>query len=191
MGPVTRKSHPRGTTLIEAMVAMSIVLIGLLGLAQIQTLVVRTNHFAKRMAQASALAVDMEENIKRWGYTDSRLNSPVTVLSMNDNEITSRWDMGRGTTTSYQAHFSDKASDPNAVTPNALGATFQGLPTDIDADGTADFTRYWNVITVNTTGTPTANGKLVQIIIRWREPGLGFRQVTASAFKPNPAVALE
>jgi hypothetical protein len=95
--------------------------------------------------------------------------------------------MGNRASSSYTAQYSDKALDSNASTPAALGAGYQGLSSDVDGDGVADFTRYWNVFRVNMGAGGAENGKLVQIIVRWKEPGFGYRQVTTSTFKHNPA----
>ena len=161
--------------MIEALISIVIVLIGLLGLASLQTTVVRANRFGRRMAQASALAVDLEGNVRRWAYTDARLAAATTVNSLSDSSITGGWDLGRAATPSYTPGFSD----------TNIG-TYQGLSVDIDGDGVADFTRYWNVFAVDLAGTGTANGKLVQIIVRWKEPVVGYRQVVSSTFKMNP-----
>ncbi|MGQ0507114.1 MAG: type IV pilus modification PilV family protein [Myxococcaceae bacterium] len=177
----------RGTSMIEALAAMSIVLVGLLGFLSTQTAVARSNHYSRRLRQASALASDLEENIRRWSYPDARLATNVTVNNFSDSAIVSRWDMGRAQTSTYQAHFSDKGSDANASNSSALGNSYQGVSSDANQDGTADFVRYWNVIAVDLNNTGTANGKLVQIIVRWKEPGFGFRQVTHTAYKANPA----
>lgn len=184
-------AKPRGTTLVEAMVAMTMMLIALLGLASLQQVVSRSSQFGRRMSQASALANDLQGNVRQWDYNDSRLTSSASVTATDATAVTSQWDLGHNTASSYTVQFSDKAGDTNASTPDALGTTYQGLPADIDGDGSADYTRYWNVYAVDLGGTGVPNGKLVQIIVRWKEPLFGYRQVTSSAFKANPAYALQ
>ncbi|MCI0571754.1 MAG: prepilin-type N-terminal cleavage/methylation domain-containing protein [Myxococcaceae bacterium] len=181
-----RRTHPRGVTLIEAMIAMVVLLIGLLGFASLQVITVRANQFSRRMTQASAMATDIEENIRRWTFNDPRLAPMATVTSLSDAAIQSRWDMGRADTPTYVAQFSEMPGDSHASTADALGAGYQGLSPDVDGDGDPEFTRYWNVFAADLQGTGTPNGVLVQIIVRWREPGTGFRQLTAMTFKPNP-----
>jgi Tfp pilus assembly protein PilV len=177
--PQNRASE-RGTSLIESMIAMAIVLVGLLGFASLQIVTSRVNHFNKRMAQASAMATDMAENVMRWSYADSRLSPSgmATINSTTDASLVSKWDLGRATTPAYTVQFSEAAGN--------LGTDYQGIAADVDGDGSAEFTRYWNVYAANFGGTPAANGKLVQIIVRWKEPGFGYRQVTTVAYKPNP-----
>lgn len=176
------RAAQRGTTLIEAMVAMSVVLVGLLGFASLQIITSRANQFNKRMTQATAVAMDFSENIKSWGYTDSRLTPSKTVTSFNDSGIKAGWELGREATPAPAPQFSDSL---------LTAANFQGLPTDSDRDGKTEFFRYWNVYAADLGGLGTADGKLVQIIVRWKEPGFGYRQVTTMAFKSNPQAIFE
>ena len=95
--------------------------------------------------------------------------------------------MGTSAQATQTAEFSDSPThDPNAGTYAALGTTYQGLSSDVDGDGTPDFTRYWNVYAVDATGSGTPSGKLVQIIVRWNEPQVGWHQVVVTTFKRNP-----
>jgi type II secretory pathway pseudopilin PulG len=180
------RAAQRGTSILEAMIAMAIVLVGLLGFAGLQIVTSRANQFNKRMSQATAVAMDLAENVKRWPYTDPRLETTALVASLEDESIEDSWDLGRSADLETKQHFSDKVSDPNASSSGALETGYQGVSTDADGDGQADFTRYWNVYALDVGSSGTPNGKLVQIIVRWKEPGFGFRQVTTVAFKPNP-----
>ena len=200
MTPMTphKRSFARGFTMIEALVALVIMLIGLLGLASLQVVGVRSNHFGRKMALSAILMRDLADSVQRWDYNDARLNAPRTIVtSTTDPTITSRWDMGRGTTASYIADYAEQAGDANGALQGQLtAANYTGLlATSVDADyGAAATTplglkRYWNVFTVDVTGSGDEAGKLVQIIIRWKEPGLGMRQITGSTFRPNPSVA--
>src|SRR5215471_12061078 len=175
---IPRKSH--GFTLIEAMITMAVLVIALTGFATLQVVGVQTNYFGDRLVQASQLATDLAENIERWPYTDSRL-TPVSTLTgsgaLSSTAITGGWDLGTASTTSYRAQYSDLASDPNANNPGALATNYQGLSSDVNGDGIPDFVRYWNVYAIDLSGSGTPNGLLVQIIVRWKQPGFGYRQV--------------
>ena len=48
-----------------------------------------------------------------------------------------------------------------------------------------DYQRYWNVWTTSFDGS-TTTGKFIQVIVRWKEPVLGYRQISASTFKEIP-----
>ena len=181
----------RGTTLIEAMIALTVLLIGMAGFATLQPVISRSNQFAKRVAAATTLATDFEENVHRWAYADTRLVPSMTLSGCNTTtmaacfadatNVTPKWDMGKTAAGAYTPDFSDAS----------LGASWQGLSADVDRDGTPEFFRYWNVFAIDPSGNGTPNGKLVQIIIRWKEPLYGFRQITSSTFKLNPAAPLQ
>jgi Tfp pilus assembly protein PilV len=178
----------RGSTLVEAMIAAAVFLVALAGLLPLQVMGARLNRFSDRTFAATSLATDLTENIARWDYSDARLLPLTTVSSFGDSSIASTWDMGSSSHASYTAQYSDSpATDHNASTSNALGSTYQGFSSDVDGDGAPDFTRYWNVYAVDLTGSGTPSGKLVQVIVRWNEPSVGWHQVAVTTFKRNPA----
>ena len=185
--PMRRKR--RGFTMIEAMITMAVLVIAFTGFATLQVIGVQANYFGDRLVQASELSTDLAENIERWPYTDSRL-TPLLTLSgpnaLSSTAITGSWDLGTASATSYRAQYSDLANDPNASNPGALATNYQGLSSDVNGDGIPDFIRYWNVYAIDLSNSGTPNGLLVQIIVRWKQPGFGYRQVTVSKFKRNP-----
>jgi type IV pilus modification protein PilV len=192
------RSAALGFTMIEALVSLAVMLVGLLGLASLQVVGVRSNHFGRKMALSSVLMHDLADSVQRWDYNDARLTAPrAIVTSTTDSTITSRWDMGRGTTAGYTADYAEQAGDANATNQGQLtAANYTGLlAANVDKDfGNAStaalgIRRYWNVFSVDVTGNGSENGKLIQIIVRWKEPGLGMRQITGSTFRPNPAVS--
>ena len=187
--PTKESNLARGFTLIEAMITMAVLVIAFTGFATLQVIGVQANYFGDRLIQASELATDLAENIERWSYTDSRL-TPLSTLSgstaMSNAAITGTWDLGTGATTSYRVQYSDLAADPNANNPGALATNYQGLSSDVNADGIPDFFRYWNVYAIDLSNSGTPNGLFIQIIVRWKQPGFGYRQITASKFKRNP-----
>ena len=185
---MSRPSAARGFTLVEAMVASAILMVALAALLPLQVVGARMNRWSERTLDATLLATDLSENISRWSYSDARLNPLSTVSSFTDSTVTASWDMGTSARASTRAEYSDSPKqDANALTFNALGASYQGLSADVNGDGTPDFTRYWNVYAVDLTGSGTPSGKLVQIIVRWNEPNVGWHQVAVTTFKRNPA----
>ena len=48
------------------------------------------------------------------------------------------------------------------------------------------FQRYWNVFLIDLNGSGAAQGTLVQVIVRWKEPNFGYRQVNTSFYKYDP-----
>lgn len=180
------RTSARGFTLIEAMISMAVLLVSALALASMQVMGTRTNRLGDRMVQASALATGFGDSIQLWAYDDPRLNMLTTVTDTNDPAIASKWDLGSAAATGYTVEYSDLAGDTNATNPGALGATYRGLSADVDRTAPNDFIRYWNVYGINLTGGAGEDGKLIQIIVRWKEPGVGWHQVTQSTYKRNP-----
>ena len=179
---------PRGFTMIEAMVASAILMIALSALLPLQVMGARMNRWSERTLDATFLATDLSENIARWSYSDSRLTALSTVSSLTDSTVTASWDMGTSDRAKVRAEYSDShKADQNATTYAGLGTTYQGLSSDVDGDGKPDFTRYWNVYAVDLIGSGTPSGKLVQVIVRWKDPNVGWRQVAVTTFKRNPA----
>ena len=199
-----RPRSQRGFSMIEAMIAAIVMLVGLLGLASLQIVGVRSNHFGRHMTQGSQLAQDLTENMQRWDYNDARLTPAVqrswTVTDTTSTSLVDKeWDMGRGASpthtdgSSYTADFSDftanasktSALDATFCTPNPPGCPYTGMSGDVDGDGVLDYQRYWNVWTTSFDGS-TTTGKFIQVIVRWKEPVLGYRQTSASTFKEIP-----
>ena len=205
MTPARRHARAqRGFSMIEALIAAIVMLVGLLGLASLQIVGVRSNHFGRHMTQGSQLAQDLIENMQRWDYNDQRLTPAVqrtwTVTNAPSTAaVDKEWDMGRGVSathtdgTSYTADFTDgttnagktAALDAAFCTPNPPGCTYIGMSGDVDGDGVLDYQRYWNVWTTSFDGS-TTTGKFIQVIVRWKEPVLGYRQTSASTFKEIP-----
>ena len=64
-----------GFTLLEVMVALSILMVGLLGLATMQMASIKGNFFASRVTEGSALASDRLEKLFALPYTDADLDA--------------------------------------------------------------------------------------------------------------------
>jgi type II secretory pathway pseudopilin PulG len=184
--PRIQSEMAHGFTLIEALITMTVLITAFVGLASLQVVGVQTNFFGNRMLQASSLATDLAESTHVWQYNDSRLTPLSTVSSTNDPAILS-WTLGTAKATPYTLEYSDLNPDPNATNAGAQGTSYQGLSTDVDKDGVPDFIRYWNVYNLDIGNTGTPQGKLIQIIVRWKQPGVGYRQVAMTAYKRNPA----
>lgn len=175
----------RGFTLIEAMLSLGILAVSLLGLAQMQIISVRSTHFARSTTVASGLGRDLVENMAMWRYDDARLAAPAKVDALDDGKVSELFDLGKDESvakTEIPVAFSDStASDPNVTTTNALGI-YDGLASP------EGFTRYWTPIEIDPDNDGVPDGKLVVVVVRWREPGFGFRQVVHTGYKANPGV---
>lgn len=174
--PLAARRSLRGTTLIEAMIAMAVLIVAFLALAGLQVSGVRSARFGDRMVQATSMATDLEENIKLWQYSDARLNATDTLTNTN---LVANWDLGN-----------QSAPTPTPQNDDSKLGTYLGLSRDVDRDGTNDFQRYWTVHAIDPTGAGGGNedGKLVQIWVRWKQPGSKaiYRQVSTMTFLRNP-----
>lgn len=176
--------------------ASVIMLIGLLGLAGLQVVGMRANNVGKRLAQASLLAQDLEENMQLWQYTDPRLtagNNPGPFSDTNAAAITQYWNTGRGASPAVQFDYTDGNDTTGATHVNQLAINYEGVLSPVNPSLPLSeqtiFSRYWNVFPVDLKGTGAAQGKLVQVVVRWKEPGATtyYRQVTSSFFKYDPS----
>jgi type IV pilus modification protein PilV len=69
--PKTRSQ--RGVTLIEAMVAMVVLLVGAIGMVSLHSTGVRIQGEAREITRATAIAQDLMNQIQTWEYADARL----------------------------------------------------------------------------------------------------------------------
>jgi prepilin-type N-terminal cleavage/methylation domain-containing protein len=66
---MTRRRHAKGFTLVEIMVAITLLSIGLLGMAGLTVGIMRGNALSSEVTTATALAQAKMEDIKRVGYS--------------------------------------------------------------------------------------------------------------------------
>lgn len=67
-------NHQKGLTLVEVLVATTILTIGLLGVALMQVMSITGNTFSKEMEVATQLSQDMIERLKGMPYDDNALH---------------------------------------------------------------------------------------------------------------------
>ena len=183
--------RPRGVTLVEIIVSMAVLTIGMLGLAHMQVVAVRQNQMAANMAIASSLGRDMAESISMWRYNDPRLQPIATIQNLSDTRIAKRFDLPRdedlASLSEYKMQFGEIAGDTSATNAGAIGE-YDGAGPDVKEKGKNFFRRYWNVFGWDPDGDSIPNAKFVVVVVRWREPGLGMRQVYTTAIKANEEV---
>lgn len=193
-------TRTRGFTIIEAMVALVVLAVGLLGLASIQVVAVKAASIGASMQKASALATDLLANMQQWDYNDARLNTTrTTITSTSDAAVaTAANDTSRAATPNPTPDFGEPSS--GATTNNALTlngtVVYQGLTAATLPGNTKTINRYWNVFPVQLpNGSTVAQGKLIQVIVRWTEQdlratgntsGAGYRQLVFTTYKTNP-----
>lgn len=184
-----RRRSMRGMSLVEVAISLVLLGIGLLGLAQMQVVGTRANRFGRNMTLATELARDLVENATLWRYGDPRLAPLATVPSLDDPKVTALFSLGSQEvlTGDDRPQFGEWAGDTNAIVPGALGL-YTGASADLDRDGQPDFRRYWTVLAVDPDGDGIVDSKFVVVVVRWKEAGVGMRQVFATAVKANAEV---
>ncbi len=135
-----------GFSLLEVLIAITILSVGVLAVAGMQSTSIKSNYASNRMANAIGLVQEKMEWLMGLGYTDIRLtdNNP----SNNGNLTTA---------------FGTSSSTGGAN--NYDGYLEQGIDRHGDAGG--DFDRFYNVAD----STPAPDMKTVAVMIRWQEKG--------------------
>ena len=169
----------RGLTLIEAMIAMVVMLIAAVGMLGLHVQGQKVNADAQKILRATAIAQDLSSQIALWPYTDPRLANASTA---NDALV---GDPGFA--------FEVDAPPPadHGEADLTLGGTlWNGIPT---ADLGSGYERYWNVAypvtpAFDTNGNGISDSMQVAVIVRFPSGG-GFRRVVLLSIKGNPAEA--
>ncbi|MBW2364914.1 MAG: prepilin-type N-terminal cleavage/methylation domain-containing protein [Deltaproteobacteria bacterium] len=68
-------ANEKGFTLIEALIALAIFSIGILGVATMQITAINSNTIARLQTEAAALATNRMERLHRLDYTDANLSN--------------------------------------------------------------------------------------------------------------------
>jgi len=169
----------RGFTLIEAMIAMAILLIGALGLTGIFQVGLQMNSDSRRMLHATAIAQDLLTNIQMWQYQDNVAGTPLAnVSAANDADLAD-------TALRFQTSLdpvADGYADHDEATVTAMGTAWTGIP----AASLGEFQRYWNVKYLDTNGNGVNDLVQIAVIVRWPH-GSGWRRVVLVTGKLNPA----
>ncbi len=150
----------KGLTLIEVLVALTILAIGLLGVALMQVISITGNTFSKEMAVATELGQDMLEKLRTFEYTETVEDPTLTEAgSPHDN--------------------SELSNATGFAQPNPLDA--RGMRTDaagVDLPLRL-YTRTWTVVDDD----PVIDMKTIAVTVSWQEKGTTDRSVTISAVK--------
>jgi type II secretory pathway pseudopilin PulG len=162
----------RGSTLIEAMAAMAVLMIGAAGLVGMQKQSTFFLADARRTTRATAIAQDLLNQIELWDYTDPRLANTNTA---NDADVGDSAGL-----------FETQATPPFDHAEADLGAGWPGVPTSVLTANRME--RYWNVSysldDFNGNGVPDA--VRIAVIVRW-QVGTSWRKFVMVSTKVNPA----
>jgi len=194
---VRARTSERGTTLLEALVALTILMVGALGTMALHAQGQRMEMESRGITRATAIAQDLMSQIATWPYADPRL---ANANLANDTDFADNADL-----------FETQAAPPfdHAEADLTLnGLSFNGIPGPASATpaayigapcdpGTQQcFERYWNVsvtdaagnlLDANGNGVP--DGIHISVIVRWVE-GAAWHRVVLVGFMVNPQDSL-
>jgi len=163
----------RGFTLLEAMVAMAVLLLGATGLMSLHSMGIRMNGDARVMTRATLVAQDLVAQMQTWSFaTDPRLEMNGRTGAFADDD---------------QVFASDALSTTDYDhTEDELATDWHGMPTAALEE--LGITRYWNVQDrLDDLGRPV--GKQVAVIVRWGGQG-SWRRLVLLTYLYNPQASL-
>jgi hypothetical protein len=167
---------PRGTTLIEAMAALIVFSVGILGVMQMNVLASQQNNVAYSQTTASKLARDVADAIERLPFEHPLLNVP-TSLQQDDSEF-SNMDNTDGLVT-LQAAVAQTTERPLLGAASAI----------FSSEGGGNYYQVaWRTLRVpNPERGDQVDQLRVLVMVRYPTPS-GMRQVEAWAIKTSAKV---
>jgi type II secretory pathway pseudopilin PulG len=161
-----------GFTLLEAMVAMAVLLLGATGLMSLHTMGVRMNGEARVVTRATVVGQDLLAQMQTWSFADPRLAMKSRTGTFADDDLVFTRDT---LTTSDYDHTEDE-----------LAADWDGTPTAELAE--LGITRYWNVEDLLDAQGRTV-GKQIAVIVCYGPSGARHRLVLLT-LRNNPQASL-
>jgi len=194
---VKARTHERGTTLLEAMVALTVLLIGALGTMALHTQGQRMEMESRGITRATAIAQDLMSQIATWAYTDPRL---ADANAANNTDFADSADLFENQTPPPFDH-AEADLTLNGLSWNgipgpgsAAPVPYIGAPCTPGAE--ACYERYWNVSTtdaggnlIDSNGNGIADGVRVAVLVRWME-GTAWHRIVLVGFVVNPQDSL-
>jgi hypothetical protein len=169
---------PRGTSLIEAMAALVVFSVGILGVMQMNVLASQQNNLARSQTAASRIARDVADSLERLPFEHPLLHRPTTLLQTEDA-------------------FAD-LSNPNglvtlqeAITPQAGERPLLGAADAIfSSEGSSTFYEVgWRALQIaNPDRDNTVDQIRVLVMVRFPTPGGGTRQISTWAIKTSAKI---
>ncbi|HLT29876.1 MAG TPA: prepilin-type N-terminal cleavage/methylation domain-containing protein [Myxococcaceae bacterium] len=181
-----RAARRRGFTLIEAMVSMSILAVGLLGVLQMQVLASAQNGIARRTTQAAALLRDFQESARSIPWDDPRFApgggcSTLASLEAFDEDTVGNEVVPNALFQFTALHPSDPHAGSVGARTGALGVMddarpYRGLAAQAFMPvseggaglGSRGYQLAWNVVPVDTNGDGTCEARIIQFAVRFQ-----------------------
>lgn len=183
----TARRSDRGTTLIEAMIALTILLIGMLGMMQLQVLGITSNAGARSYAQALQVAHELASALEQLPVDDPLLAPHFTGGANPDaafGTVLSAPNTLRSSS-SFTAYDDTSAAVRGAASDAAITATFGNDP----VEAVPRYQRRWQVWEASTAAA-SGGVKAIAVSVTYREPRLpGLREVVLLTQVSNRGLA--
>ena len=162
-----------GFTLLEVLVALTILSVGLLGVALMQVTSISGNTFSREMAVATQLGQDLLEKLRTYDYTSTTEDTALAGAASPGLTHPTANDVADNLAPAVAGDAANIIDERGLWT--ALAATLGTTA------GPLIYTREWTV----TNATPAANMKEIVVTVSWSEKGavLTTRSITIRGIK--------
>lgn len=184
--PVPRRRLARGVTLLEVMIALTILSIGLVGMMRLQILGITANGGARATTYAGQLATELASALERLEFEDARLAGGGSDAGATAPAPFGRL-LGEDLSRSHVHAWSDGAVP--AMPEVRLDSTLPADPTDPTRPL---YQRRWSVWDYETnTATRKAASKIIAVSVIYRERGNPVpRELVVLTHKANAGLAV-
>jgi hypothetical protein len=171
------RRSPRGTSLIEAMAALVVFSVGILGVMQMNVLASQQNNLARAQTTASKIARDVADSFERLPFEHPLINT-VTTLIQNDPEFTNM--SNNDGLVTLQDAIAQTAARPLLGAADAMYTS--------EGDGTF-YQVAWRALQITNPDRSNLVDQIrVLIMVRYPTPGGGTRQLNTWAIKTSPKI---
>lgn len=177
----------RGSTLIEAMAALAVFTIGILGVMQMNVLASRQNNLARGEATAGKIARDLAYAFERLPYAHPIFQPPGSPIASNTAEFTNFEN------TSGRFLLKDVATLIGAQNARPLVSAAEAAMTVEGGSGNG-FGAYevaWRAAPITNAEDGRQDARVIVIMVRFRSVGDFYRQVNVWTVKYNPEAVID
>jgi hypothetical protein len=181
MSLISSRLSPRGTSLIEAMAALVVFSVGILGVMQMNILASQQNNLARSQTTASRIARDVADSFERLPFNHPLINRPTT-LTLTDPAFDDMTNTD-GLVTLQEAMVPQAGQRPIMGAADAM----------FTSEGDSTFYQVaWRAVPVaDPNRNLTVDQIRVLVMVRFPTPGGGTRQVETWAIKTDPKIITE
>ncbi|MDA3819829.1 MAG: prepilin-type N-terminal cleavage/methylation domain-containing protein [Candidatus Delongbacteria bacterium] len=176
MSKITQKNQ-NGFTLIEVMIAITVLAIGILGVAKMQLSAVKGNSYASGLTEATAFAQNKMEELVALAYDDADLyDDDGDDDDLNDGDGTNQDDNDNG------IDDDDEGTSVDGISNFGLDDTT--LHPDGSQQGSGATNIQYNIFWNIAVDEPAVNAKHIRVYVQWQQNG-ATRNVVLDVIKAD------